>query len=446
MKLIASFCLPLMIGQFFQQFYNMVDSIIIGRFAGTAELSAVGSTGSLSFMVIGFVSGICAGFAIPVAQSFGAGDYTKLRKYFANSVYLSAFFSVVLSAVTMIFTRPVLELMNTPESIIDMAHDYIFIIFSGLTATIFYNLFASVLRAIGDSKTPLYFLIFSSVLNIILDLFFVVVLKMACKGVAIATVIAQLISAVLCLIVIKRRFEILHISGDEWKLDFKLCSRLLYIGVPMALQFSITAVGSIMLQSAVNTLGENVIAAVTVGGKIQLLVVLPAETIGLTMATYCGQNLGARKIDRIKKGINSALILAAAYCVIATCISFFFGETLSLLFVGREQTQVVSLVGRFLKICSLIYPALIVLFVYRNSIQGLGYSIPAMLAGFFELAARSVMGFFIIPRFGYDAVCLANPMAWIAADILLIPTYYIVYNKVKKKILKKSVDFNEDLS
>lgn len=436
-KLILNFCLPLMLGQVFQQLYNMVDSIIVGRFAGTAELSAVGSTGALSFMVIGFVSGLTAGITIPVSQSFGEGNHSKLRKYYSNGVYLAITFSALLTLITYFLTKPLLRIMNTPDSIMDMAYDYIGIVFLGLTATIFYNFFASVMRALGDSKTPLYLLIFSSVTNIGLDLLFVIVFRMACKGVAIATVIAQALSAVIAYIVIIKKYDILKCSSEEKKLSLHDCGRLLFIGLPMALQFSVTAIGSIILQSAVNILGETVIAAVTIAGKIQLLVILPVETIGITMATFCGQNLGAKRMDRIKTGTISALALSMIYSAAAMVTVFFFARLFGTLFVSSDQVEVLDDVVQFLHTSLCFYPVICFVFVLRNAIQGMGYSIPAMMAGFFELAARSVMGWVVIPRFGYTAVCFAHPSAWFAADLLLVPVFFIVYFKLKKTVIKE---------
>ncbi len=433
-KMILTFCLPLMIGQFFQQLYNMVDSIIVGKFAGTAELSAVGSTGSLSFLVIGFVTGLCTGFSIPVSHAFGEGNHKKMRSIFMNSVYLTALIAVVLTAATVTLTRPVLKIMNTPDDIFEMAFTYISTIFLGLTATLFYNLFACIMRALGDSRTPLYLLIFSSILNILLDLFFVIKLKMAVLGVAIATDIAQASSAVLAFVIIKKKFTILKASPEEKKFSAANCSALLNSGLPMALQVSVTAIGSIMLQSAVNQLGSNVIAAVTVGGKIQLMFILPAETIGITMATYCGQNLGAGKADRIKTGIRTSIVMGLIYCSAAIFVAKVFPEKLALLFLDKSQSVVIKEVGDFLRTCSWFYPVLSVLFIYRNSIQGLGYSMQAMFSGFFELVARGVMGFVIIPKFGYTAVCFANPAAWIAATLFLIPVYYTVFRLAVKKL------------
>ncbi len=432
-KLIVSFCLPLMLGQLFQQLYNMVDSIIVGRFAGTAELSAVGSTGAISFLIIGFVTGFETGLAIPISQAFGERNETKIRKLFANAVFLSAAGSAVLTAAMFFLTPSVLRVMNTPDEIFDMAYDYIGTVFLGLTVTFFYNLFAGVMRALGDSRTPLILLIFSSLFNIVLDLYFVTVLRMACKGVAIATVIAQAISAVAALIIIIFKFRILHFSKEEARISGKLCGRLLAISLPMALQISVTAIGSIMLQSAVNTLGSNAIAAVTVASKIQLMLILPSEQIGVAMATFCGQNIGAKRLDRIKQGIKNAVMLDFGYCVVSISVAFFLGGYLASLFVPPGQTEVIAMVARFLRACCIFYPVLAVLFTLRNSIQGLGYSLPAMAAGLFELLARAAMSFAVIPRYGYAAVCIANPSAWIAADIFLIPVFFTVYHILSKR-------------
>lgn len=433
-KLIISFCLPIMLGQIFQQFYNMVDSIIVGRFAGTAELSAVGSTGSLNFLVIGFVSGFTTGLSIPLSRAFGEGDHKKVRRLYINTIYLTALATAVLTAATYFLTPGVLRVMNTPEEIFSMAYDYIGTVFKGLAAILFYNLFACVMRALGDSKTPLLLLVFSSLLNIVLDLFFVIKLKMACKGVAIATVTAQMVSAALAFVIILKRYDILRLTREDLKPQPALCGSLLYNGLPMALQLSVTATGAVMLQSAVNTLGETAIAAVTVASKIQLFLVMPAESVGLTMATYCGQNLGAGKLDRIREGIIKALLISEAYNIIMMAVAYFFAGDLATLFVTGDQTEVISLVEKFLHTCLIFYPGLALLFPLRNSVQGLGYSIPAMLAGVFELAGRCIMGLVAVPRFGFTAVCFANPTAWIAAVILLLPVLLIVLNKLKKRL------------
>ena len=422
-----------MLGQLFQQLYNMADTIIVGRFVGKTALSAVGSVGALNFLIIGSVIGLCTGFAIPIAQRFGAQDIKNLKKYVANIIYTSAVLGVVITVGAVLFTKPLLNILNTPAEIYQQAYDYIVVIFAGIGATMFYNLLASIVRSLGDSKTPLYFLIFSSVLNVVLDIFLITVFDMGVRGASVATVIAQLVSGILCFIYVKRSFPILHIDKETSKPDFALIKNLLRNGLPMALQFSITALGSVIFQSCVNGLGADVIAAATIGGKTQLMIVLPAETIGITMATYCGQNLGAGKLDRIKKGIGRGFILAAAYSAIGICVARFLGPYISLLFISGGETIVIALAQQYIEMGSYFYLVLSVLFLLRNSLQGLGYSVTAMMTGVFELAARGIGGFVFIKQYGYDAACVVNPAAWIVADLFLFPAFFIVMNKMNKK-------------
>ena len=433
MKNIIRFCLPLMLGNLFQQLYNMADTIIVGRFVGKIALSAVGSVGALNFLIIGSVIGLCTGFAIPIAQRFGAQDIQSLKKYVANIIYTSAVLGVVFTVGAVLFTHPLLKLLNTPEEIYQDAYDYIVIIFAGIGATMFYNLLASIVRSLGDSKTPLYFLLFSSVLNVGLDILLITVFHMGVRGASVATVISQLVSGILCFIYVKRSFPILHITKETSKPDFKYIKTLLRNGLPMALQFSITALGSVMLQSCVNGLGADAIAAVTIGGKTQLMIVLPSETIGITMATYCGQNLGAKKLDRIKKGIGSGFILAAIYSVIGMCVARFLGPYISLLFISGSETSVITLAQQYINAGSYFYIILSVLFLLRNSLQGLGYSVTAMMTGVFELFARAVGGFIFVEHFGYDAACFVNPFAWIVADMFLFPAFFTVMHKLNKR-------------
>ena len=440
-KNILKFCLPLMVGNLFQQFYNMADTIIVGQFVGKEALSAVGSVGSLNFLIIGSVLGLCSGFAIPVAQRFGAQDINGLKKYVANIIYTSIVVGVIFTALAVTLTHPLLRLLNTPEEIYNDAYNYIIVIFAGIGATMFYNLLASIVRALGDSKTPLYFLLFSSFLNVGLDLLLIIAFDMGVRGAAVATIISQFVSGVLCLIYVKRSFHILHITKETRGLDFKYVKELLRNGLPLALQFSITAIGSVMLSSCVNSLGADVIAAMTIGTKTQLMIVLPAETIGITMATYCGQNLGARKYDRITKGVKRAIMVAFVYAAIGFVVARFFGPYISLLFIDRGETEVIALAQQYINMGSFFYPVLAVLFVLRNAIQGVGYSMTAMTTGLFELVARAGMGFGFVNRLGYDAACVANPVAWAAADLFLIPAYIFVMKKVKKKLNSENNDF-----
>ena len=433
MSLILRFCLPLFAGNLFQQLYNLVDTIIVGQFVGKTALSAVGSVGSLSFMVIGTIIGLCSGFAIPVAQAFGAEDRPKMRRIMAHITYLAVGLGAVISVVTVMCTDLFLQAMNTPEDIYKDAHDYIIIIFAGIPATLLYNITAGVVRSVGDSKTPLYFLVLSSLFNIALDLIFVLKLNMGVSGVAIATVISQAVSGILCLLVIKKKFKLLLFSREDMPFDFKICKKLLTIGIPMALQFSITAVGTIMVQSCVNILGSDVITAVTVGSKVVNLIGVPSETIGITMATYCGQNLGAGKIDRIRKGIRCAVLLGAIYSFIAFFISKYGGPYASLMFLDKSETEILSTVAEYFGICAWYYIALSLIFIFRNALQGMGYSLIAMSGGVFELVARAIVAYGFITKFGFIAACYSNPVAWIAADILLLPAYFYIMNKLKKK-------------
>lgn len=432
MKLILGFAVPMLLGLLFQQFYSMVDTIIVGRWLGIDSLAAVGSTGSINFMIIGFCMGACSGFAIPVAQKFGAGDYKALRKYFANSIWISAIFSAVMTIAVCIFCMDILKLMNTPENIIDEAYIYIFIIFAGIPTTYLYNLLSGVIRSLGDSRTPVYFLIFSALLNIILDIVSIKALGMGVEGPALATVISQLISGILCIVFIIKKFDILHIQKDELKFDLYYIWKLFGMGVPMGLQYSITAIGSVILQTAVNGLGSGAVAAITAGTKVSMFFTCPYEALGGTMATYAGQNVGAGKFDRISKGLNSAIIVGFIYSAAAAAVLILFGEKISLLFMDSSETQILSQAHYFLIVNSATYALLTLVNTVRFCIQGMGFSVFAVLAGVFEMAARTFVGFVLVPHFGYPAACFANSLAWLMADIFLIPAFYICFKKLKR--------------
>lgn len=432
LKLILSFCIPLMFGNLFQQMYNMVDSIIVGRYVGVGALAAVGSTGSLNFLILGFVMGLCSGFTIPVAQAFGAGDTKAMRRYITNAAWLSLIIGTILTIITTLGTKQFLTWMRTPDDIFTDAYQYIWTLFAGILVIFLYNLLSGILRSLGDSRTPLYFLIIASILNVILDLFFIVVLKTGAVGAAIATVIAQFVSGLLCLIYMIKKYPILKMERGDWKFNPHYAGRLLGMGVPMGLQFSITAIGSTVLQSAVNTLGSAVVAATTAGSKVSMLFTMPLETLGITMATYCGQNLGAAKIDRIQKGIRQSLFIGFLYAALAGAAIILVGQYVAFLFVDPSETAILGYVKRFLIFNGLGYPLLSSLLILRNAIQGMGHGFLAMFAGIFEMFARSFVAFALVGSFGFPAVCLANPSAWLAANVLLIPAYEYV-----KKVLKR---------
>ena len=423
LKRILAFSAPLLLGNLFQQFYSMADSIIVGQYIGVNAFAAVGSTGSINFLILGFVQGACMGFAIPVAQEFGAGDMRAMRRCVANAAYLSVLVAIAVTALTALFTRDILRWMQTPADIFEDAYSYIFIVFAGTGATVLYNLLASVLRALGDSRTPLIYLIIASIINIALDVVLIAVVPLGVAGAAYATVASQLISGLLCLWHIKRKFLILHIEKQERKFDKELCLRLLHAGVPMGLQFSITAIGSIILQSAVNALGSSVVASISASNRVQNILTCPLETMGATMATYCSQNYGANRIDRVRQGIRQATIVTAVYSVVGLAIAYFCGRTIAQMFISAEETALLDSIRQFLTINGIFYFPLAIILVYRNSLQGLGFSNSAMLAGVFELVARSAVAWLLVGTFGFIAVCFANPAAWIAADCLLLPMY-----------------------
>ena len=441
LKLILYFSLPMVVGNLFQQFYNMADSVVVGQFLGVNALAAVGSTGSINFLVLGFAMGACTGVCIPIAQAFGAGDYKTMRRYVTNAVYIAAGIAFLITLGTMLLTRQILTLMNTPADIFEDAYAYIIVVFAGTGALIFYNLLSGILRALGDSKTPLYFLIIASVLNIILDVIFVVPLRMGTAGAAYATVIGQAVSALLCLPYIRKRFPILRMEKGDWRPDGRLIRRMLGMGVPMGLQFSITAIGSIILQTAVNGLGSGAVASVTAGNKVSALVTQPMEVIGLTMATYCGQNLGAGKIRRIHKGVRTATILGRSCAVGAFLIAALGGGAISRLFITGENVDgILDQAQHFLRVLGAFYPMLTIVLVYRNTLQGLGSSIPAMMAGLCELIGRSLVAFCLVGRFGFNAVCFASPAAWVIADVLLIAVYFAVMHRLDHQYPPRSGD------
>lgn len=432
MKLILDFSLPLLFGFLFQQFYSLADTVIVGRTLGVQALAAVGATGSVNFLIIGFCMGVCNGFGIPIAQKFGAKDEVGLRKFVANSVYLSIIFAVVMTIVVVLLCRPLLELMQTPSDIIDRSYQYIVIIFIGIPVTYLYNLLSAYIRSLGDAKTPVVFLTFASLLNIVLDFVCILIFKMGVAGAAFATVLSQLVSAACCFVYMNKKFPILKISREEWEVDVHFMKILCGMGIPMGLQYSITAIGSVILQSAVNTLGSTVVASVTAASKIGMFFACPFDAMGTTMATYGGQNVGAKRLDRVNEGLKNCVVLGVIYSIAAFVIVFFVGEKIALLFVNGNETQVLQNVNQFLLWNAAFYIPLALVNIVRFMIQGLGFPRFAIIAGVCEMAARAIAGFFLVPMLGFMGACLASPLAWIAADLFLIPAYMSVMKKLNK--------------
>lgn len=421
---ILSFCIPLLIGNLFQQFYNLADSIIVGQMLGTDAFAAVGSTGSLNFLVLGFALGVCSGFTIPISQSFGAGDMAAVRRRCGQSIWLCLITAVLITSVTFFATGWILHLTNTPPSLYDDAYAYIFVIFMGTGATILYNMSASVLRALGDSRTPLYFLIAAAIVNILLDIAFMGPLGMGVEGAAYATVIAQLLSGSACLIFIRCKVPLLRLTRQDLQPHLREMLHIAGVGVPMGLQFSITAIGSVTMQSAVNSLGDAAVAAASAGGKINVVVCAPMETLGLSMATYCGQNLGAGRIDRIRTGMRQVFRIGLVYCVAALFVAYFFTPAIARLFITTTDTYVIALTHHFMMILTISYVTLLIIFLFRNSLQGMGFSNSAMLAGVAEMVARVAAAFTLVRLWGFTGVVLGHVAAWILADAVLLPLYF----------------------
>ena len=436
MKLILGFAVPLLMGMLFQQVYSLVDTIIVGRFLGVSALAAVGATGSINFLIIGFCQGICNGFALPVAQRFGAKDYDGLRKYVGNSAVLAVLFGGAITLITVIACRPILQMMQTPSDIIDLSYNYIVVIFAGIPAIMLYNILSAYLRSLGDSVTPVIFLVISAGLNIGLDLLFIVTFKWGVFGAAFATVLSQAVSGILCLILIIKKFDILHLKRDDWKLDWDYTRYLLIMGLPMGLQYSITAIGSVILQSSVNTLGSTAVASMTAGSRISMFVVCPFDALGSTMATFGGQNVGAGRLDRLGRGLRSAVTLGAIYSALILVVLIFFGRDLILLFVNASEVTVIAQSKQFLVTNAAFYLMLALVNIVRFLIQGMGFSGFAVFAGVFEMVARALVGLVFVPIFGFIAACFASPLAWIFADCFLIPAFFHCRKKLQRAMTR----------
>ena len=434
MKIIFNFTLPIFIGNVFQQFYNMADAVIVGKFVGNKALAAVGSTGTIMFLIYGFVVGMTAGFTVLTAQKFGAGDMPAMRGTVVGASFLSLVVGLVLTAAFMVFMKPWLVLMHTPEDIFADAYAYIMIISAGILAQMLYNLLASILRALGNSKVPLYFLILAALLNIVLDLVLIIVFHMGAAGAAVATVISQGISGVLCLFYIIRKVPLLRLTRDDRHLSGDLLRTQIRIGIPMALQYSITAVGTMMVQSALNILGSTLVAAYTAAGKIEQIVTQAYVAMGTTMATYGAQNMGAGDVSRIRQGFKASTIIGVIYAIVSAALVMTVGKYMTYLFVSEDVALIMDSVNTYLICVGIFFIPLAIVNIYRNGIQGLGYGLLPMMAGVAELVGRGVVAVIAAGQKSYLGVCLASPAAWVLASLLLIGMYYYVVKIDLKKI------------
>lgn len=413
---ILRFALPLVLGTLFQQLYSFADTVIVGRCLGTDALGAVGTTYSLNFLILGFVQGACVGFGIPVAETFGAKDQGGLRKYLFNGALLCVVLSVVFTLFTTLMAGPLLQLIHTPEELYADAVLYIRIIFLGIPATVLYNYASSVLRAMGDSQHPFYFLLAASVLNIGLDYLLIASMGMGVDGAALATVLSQLLSGGLCAFWFFTRTakqEELTFRGQSSLLSAGHCKRLAYIGFPMGFEYSVSAIGAVIMQDAINLLGSTAVAAQTAGEKIRQMFTLPMESVGMAMATYVGQNHGAHRTDRIKQGIKDGCTIQLTYCVAAWVVIFFVKPYAVGLVLGDADPAVTAGAIQYLAIMSMLFCFHGLLMIFRNTLQGLGYSVQAIISGVGELIGRSLGGLLAVKTgLGYVGICLSNPFAW----------------------------------
>ena len=433
LRMILLFSVPVLLGNIFQQFYNMVDTIIVGQYLGEDALAAVGSTGCLMFLVLGFANGIAQGFGVMVSHAFGAKDFKLLKHYVALSLILTAIVSLLLTIPTVAASRQFLILMKTPDNILGLADSYIKVIFAGILLTMSYNVASGILRGIGDSKTPLYFLILSSFLNIVLDLFLIVVVKLGTAGAAYATIIAQGVSALLCFIYMFRKFDILKTSREDYYLDGYGVFNMLSIGIPMALNYSITAIGTMILQGAVNIFGSSVVAAFTAASKVENLSTQTMPTLGTAIATYCGQNLGAGKYKRIYEGMRKGFFICIFISLAASAICVFGGRFIVSWFVSNPSEEIFSSAMQYLTIASWFFLPLAMIFLYRNALQGLDQGLIPMLSGVIELACRFGVIALVPASTGFFGVCFADPAAWVGAGIPLFVTYLLWEHRMKQR-------------
>ena len=431
MRLLLSFGIPILFGFLFQQLYNVVDTAIVGQTLGGNALAAVGSTSSINFLVVGFTTGVCGGFAIPIAQQCGARNDRELRRYVTGSLWLCIIVGLLLTAATVALCGNILTLMDTPQDIYHRAWLYIVTIFAGMPGYFLYNMCAGILRSLGDSRTPVIWLVAASLLNVVLDIVCIVTFHMDVFGAAFATIFSQYVAGFGCLVRLCRGFPVLKMEKGDWAWDGKRIRVLCSMGLPMGLQYSITAIGSILIQAAVNHLGTSYITAVTAASKVHLFLACPFDAMGSAMATYGGQNVGAQKWDRLHQGTRACVLLGVIYSILSLGIVWFFGDFLAALFLDAEAMSLMPLVRQYLLIVTAFSVPLALVNILRFMIQGMGFSPIATLAGALEMIGRGVMAY-LTPALGYMAACFASPVAWLLADVFLIAAYFLCCRHLRR--------------
>lgn len=432
-RLIVKFIIPIILGNLFQQLYNLADTVIVGRFVGVQALAAVGATGTISFLILGFLQGLTTGFTVQTAQRFGAGDLEGMKKSVGNAAVLSVVVTVVMTAGSVLIMDWLLRIMQTPEDILEMSKTYILIICWGMGFSVLYNLLSSILRAVGNSKVPLFFLILSAAINVIGDLVLIINFDMGVAGAALATVASQAISGVLCLIYMIKKVPLLSLQKEHFRLDRWCVRNQVSVGIPMALQFSITAVGTIMVQVALNLLGSTVVASYTAACKVEQLVTQVFVALGMTMATYCGQNRGMNDLDRIKKGSRIAFWMSSVYGVVIYIVVQVALPWIIQLFVSENVTEVLGYARIYIMINGAFFIPLGMIYIYRNVMQSCGYGLMPMMGGVVELVSRAILAVIAASLRSYEGVCLANASAWCLGGIFLYITYRFTMKKMERE-------------
>lgn len=432
-KLIWNFTIPLLIGNLFQQLYNMADTFIVGRTIGVHALASVGSTGSIIFLILGFANGLTAGLAIPLAQRNGAKNYSGVKRSFYVSILISAVVAILLTILSMVFCRQILEIMQTPAEIIDGAYDYLMVIFAGIFSSMAFNLLSNIFRSIGDAKTPLYFLVIACIMNIILDVVFIAGFGMGVEGAGYATVLSQIFSALACIIYIWKKIPILRLNSKDFVAESSDVKEHVRISFPMAFQSSIIAIGAIIIQITLNQLGATAVAAYTAAQKIDQVAILPMMSFGVTMATFVAQNYGAKKYDRIWRGVRDCIKLSLTFAISVGIILNLFSPIFIRAFVGVGHEEVVELGAIYFITNGTMYSLLSLLFIYRYTLQGVGKTFTPTVAGIMELCMRAFAAVVLSNLYGYTGATMANPLAWLGSLIPLMIAYYLFKNKFPKE-------------
>lgn len=431
-RLILAFAIPIFIGNIIQQFYSVMDTMIAGHQVGDDALAAIGATGSIYNLVIGMANGMNNGYAIIISRAFGAKDEKKMKHAIAVTIVLNALVAVFFTILSCIFIMPLLKLLNTPDKIIMDSYRYIIIILLGMVITVAYNMEAGILRALGNSRTPLYFLIISSIANIILDLVFVVVFSLGIQGLALATVIAQAISAILCFWYIKKYYKELKIRKEDFRFQRHLVSETFMTGLSMGLMNCIYTIGSVMLQRAINTFGEATITAHFAARKLDSMLMLPLSTLAAANATFVSQNYGANKIDRIKMGIKKTCIIGFVWSTFSVLVSFVCGPILVQWLTNTNDTYIIDTAALYLNTNTPFFYSLGILFVLRTSLQGIGRKIAPLVSSSIELVGKAIAAFWIVPKIAYIGVCFTEPVLWVLCTIFLFFSFFTAYKSLKE--------------